>query len=100
VDANRLGGVNIDVDDLESIKTVFQSAHSNKSNEPTTTLNPLAEPGYCGHFVVLCGFDTEADLIFYRNPACSQRLSCTNSEQFEQARKSYGTDEDILFIYA
>ena len=51
-----------------------------------------------GHFIVLVGFDKEKQLIFYRNPATHQTLSYTSYESLEKARKSFGTDEDILFI--
>ncbi|XP_047655963.1 protein GUCD1 isoform X4 [Tachysurus fulvidraco] len=56
-------------------------------------------PDYQGHFVVVCGFNRTAGCIFYNNPAYSDRVCCTSISNFEEARMSYGTDEDILFIF-
>ncbi|XP_026176812.1 protein GUCD1 isoform X1 [Mastacembelus armatus] len=57
------------------------------------------KPEYQGHFVVVCGFNRTTGCIFYNNPAYSDRVCCTSVSNFEEARQSYGTDEDILFIY-
>jgi len=48
---------------------------------------------------VLIGFDELKRRIYYRNPGTSITLSYTSESDFEKARKSYGTDEDILFVY-
>lgn len=57
------------------------------------------KPEYQGHFVVVCGFNRTTDSIYYNNPAYSDRVCCTSLRNFEEAWRSYGTDEDILFIY-
>ncbi|XP_023689584.1 protein GUCD1-like [Paramormyrops kingsleyae] len=57
------------------------------------------EPAYQGHFVVLRGFDRHAGWFFYNNPAYSYRVCCSTVSNFEKARNSYGTDQDILFLY-
>uniref|UniRef100_A0A8C6WYT2 Guanylyl cyclase domain containing 1 n=1 Tax=Neogobius melanostomus TaxID=47308 RepID=A0A8C6WYT2_9GOBI len=57
------------------------------------------KPEYQGHFVVVCGFNRTTDSIYYNNPAYSDRVCSTSVGNFEEARRSYGTDEDILFIY-
>ncbi|XP_020345346.1 protein GUCD1 isoform X1 [Oncorhynchus tshawytscha] len=57
------------------------------------------KPEYQGHFVVVCGFNRSSGCIFYNNPAYSDRVCCTSISNFEEARMSYGTDEDILFIF-
>lgn len=56
-------------------------------------------PDYQGHFIVLCGYNTASGSIYYNNPAYADRTCCTSIRNFEEARRSYGTDEDILFIY-
>ncbi|XP_041457081.1 protein GUCD1-like [Lytechinus variegatus] len=56
------------------------------------------EEGYIGHFIVACGYNIEKEQIFYRNPARPIDLCCCSFENFDVARKSHGTDEDILFI--
>ncbi|KAL4224092.1 guanylyl cyclase domain-containing protein 1 [Mactra antiquata] len=55
--------------------------------------------GYQGHYVVVCGFDRKKKKIFYKNPSYDEDLCCSRIDKFDLARKSYGTDEDILFIY-
>ncbi|XP_032803242.1 protein GUCD1 isoform X3 [Petromyzon marinus] len=54
---------------------------------------------YQGHFVTLCGYSRSARAIFYNNPAFSDRMCSCTVKNFNDSRKSYGTDEDILFIY-
>ncbi|XP_055862280.1 protein GUCD1-like isoform X1 [Biomphalaria glabrata] len=56
---------------------------------------------YQGHFVVVCGYDTHKDLIFYKNPdSHSHDLCCIHMDDFDRARKSDGTDQDTLYIYS
>lgn len=55
---------------------------------------------YLGHFIVVIGYDEVNKKIFYRNSAKSYYLSVIDYNVFELARKSYGTDQDILFIYS
>ncbi|XP_039628069.1 protein GUCD1 [Polypterus senegalus] len=57
------------------------------------------KPDYQGHFIVVCGFNGATNSIYYNNPAYSDRVCCTSISNFEESRKSYGTDEDILFAY-
>lgn len=71
---------------------------------------------YQGHYIVLCGYDIERQKVFYRNPSFDDRkfffitkfsnklVDVTDVCQMslsilEEARKSYGTDEDVIFIY-
>ncbi|XP_068952783.1 protein GUCD1 [Petaurus breviceps papuanus] len=56
-------------------------------------------PDYQGHFIVLCGYNRASESIFYNNPAYADRMCSTSVTNFEEARTSYGTDEDILFVY-
>lgn len=57
------------------------------------------EHGYAGHFIVACGYNQEKEQIFYKNPARNVDLCCCSFDNFDSARKSHGTDEDILFIH-
>ncbi|XP_076108529.1 protein GUCD1-like [Mytilus galloprovincialis] len=54
---------------------------------------------YQGHYIVLCGFDRKKNRIFYKNPSYNKDMCCSRISEFNLARKSYGTDEDTLFIY-
>ncbi|KAG8523127.1 Protein GUCD1 [Galemys pyrenaicus] len=56
-------------------------------------------PEYQGHFIVLRGYNRTTGCIFYNNPAYADRMCSTSVSNFEEARTSYGTDEDILFVY-
>uniref|UniRef100_A0A671F9M4 Guanylyl cyclase domain containing 1 n=1 Tax=Rhinolophus ferrumequinum TaxID=59479 RepID=A0A671F9M4_RHIFE len=56
-------------------------------------------PDYQGHFIVLRGYNRVTGSIFYNNPAYADRMCSTSVSNFEEARTSYGTDEDILFVY-
>uniref|UniRef100_A0A8C0T024 Guanylyl cyclase domain containing 1 n=1 Tax=Canis lupus familiaris TaxID=9615 RepID=A0A8C0T024_CANLF len=56
-------------------------------------------PDYQGHFIVLCGYSRATGCIFYNNPAYADRMCSTSISNFEGARTSYGTDEDILLVY-
>ena len=53
---------------------------------------------YEGHYIVLCGYDTEKGVIFCKNPSLEDSECCVNIPSFDKARKSYGTDEDIIFV--
>ncbi|ELT90580.1 hypothetical protein CAPTEDRAFT_171371 [Capitella teleta] len=53
---------------------------------------------YQGHFIVVVGFNTKDKTIYYKNPSYKEEVCCCSMKSFEIARKSYGTDEDILFV--
>ncbi|XP_072044644.1 protein GUCD1-like [Amphiura filiformis] len=54
---------------------------------------------YQGHFIVLCGYDMSTEQYHYKNPSNMQELCSCTFTNLEEARKSHGTDEDILYIY-
>ncbi|CAL1272429.1 unnamed protein product [Larinioides sclopetarius] len=61
--------------------------------------------GYCnssfayqGHYIVLCGFNKTEGKILYRNPSVFN-ICTIPYDSFEVARKSFGTDEDVLFVF-
>lgn len=54
---------------------------------------------YQGHYVVVCGNDPRPpEKLFYRNPSLPDHICRCSYDVFEEARRSYGTDEDIIFI--
>jgi hypothetical protein len=55
--------------------------------------------GYQGHFVPIVGYDKET--IYVHNPSASdlKEYMPIKRQLFDSARKSKGTDEDILIIY-
>lgn len=54
--------------------------------------------GYTGHYVVICGYDALSDAFEIRDPASSRQQERITSRCLAEARKSFGTDEDILLI--
>jgi hypothetical protein len=117
VDANLLNGKNIDSDDDDqndtlcldmsdenvkssSNKCCFSYTNNNNNdNKEDVNKKVQSKNNYLGHFIVLIGYDDLRNIIFYRNPATNKKLSITSYNNLEMARKSYGTDQDILFIY-
>ena len=59
---------------------------------------PSTQNEYCGHYIVLCGFDADKRHVYYKNPSFNDDLCCAKFDMFEVARHSYGTDDDIIFI--
>ncbi|MCD9637673.1 Complement component 1 Q subcomponent-binding protein, mitochondrial [Datura stramonium] len=55
-------------------------------------------PDYTGHYIVICGYDADADEFEIRDPASSRKYGRVTSKCLEKARKSFGTDEDLLLI--
>ncbi len=98
----------IDDDDLESQNFnnkkatccyFYTSSNQSSEKEKLDSSSEIKNTNYFGHFIVLNGFDDRKSIVFYRNPASRKSLSYTSYLNFEKARLSYGTDEDILFIY-
>ena len=56
-------------------------------------------PEFIGHFVPIVGYDEENIYIHNQGLNNPQEFLSIKKELFEQARKSKGTDEDIVFIY-
>ncbi|KAF8795334.1 Protein GUCD1 like protein [Argiope bruennichi] len=54
---------------------------------------------YQGHYIVLCGFNKTERKILYRNPSVFNKVCTIPYDSFEVARKSFGTDEDVLFVF-
>lgn len=55
---------------------------------------------YQGHYVLAVGYDIPKRKIYYRNPTLRDRVCMMSYERFDEARNSYGTDEDVIFISA
>lgn len=54
--------------------------------------------GYTGHYVIICGYDANTDEFEIRDPASSRKHERIPLNCLEEARKSFGTDEDLLLI--
>ncbi|CAI0443455.1 unnamed protein product [Linum tenue] len=53
---------------------------------------------YVGHYIVICGYDADSDEFEIRDPASSRKNEKISSKCLEEARKSFGTDEDLLVV--
>ncbi|KAK5638029.1 hypothetical protein RI129_012324 [Pyrocoelia pectoralis] len=53
---------------------------------------------YQGHYIILCGFHKPKQKIYYRNPSFYNRVCVMSLNVLDDARKAYGTDEDIILI--
>ena len=103
-----MNGFNIDNNDLNifsldlniEVNSNLNSCclFGNKS-EPRVNHENIMKKSFAGHYVVLVGYDDYKKVVFYLNPSVSKPLSYTSYDSFERARKAFGTDEDILFIY-
>ncbi|XP_064110013.1 protein GUCD1-like isoform X1 [Macrobrachium nipponense] len=56
-------------------------------------------PPYQGHYILLIGYSMKKSLVYYRNPSFKNHICSIAFSRLDKARKSYGTDEDVLFIY-
>lgn len=54
--------------------------------------------GYTGHFVVICGYDADRGEFDIRDPASSRKYDRVTMNCLDEARKSFGTDEDLLLV--
>ncbi|XP_022133978.1 protein GUCD1 [Momordica charantia] len=53
---------------------------------------------YTGHYIVVCGYDADADEFEIRDPASTSKRDRISSKCLDDARKCFGTDEDILLV--
>ena len=51
-----------------------------------------------GHYIVVCGYDSETDRFMVQDPASSAQLDSIPTSKLEAARHAYGTDEDLLLV--
>ena len=53
---------------------------------------------FAGHYVVICGYNADTDSFILQDPAAGCCNITVTSAIFENARKAYGTDEDLLIV--
>ena len=78
--------------------TTSSSSSRIKSNMTTWRSMCPVETSYQGHYVVVCGYDLPRETIIYRNPSLHDRECAMSFQKFEEARSSYGTDHDVIFV--
>eukprot|EP00743_Colponemidia_sp_Colp-15_P013506 GILK01015727.1.p1 GENE.GILK01015727.1~~GILK01015727.1.p1 ORF type:complete len:259 (+),score=17.20 GILK01015727.1:48-824(+) len=52
---------------------------------------------YLGHFIVVCGITATGEIV-YKNPAVNEERCILTVADFDKARTSFGTDEDLIFV--
>ncbi|KDO69235.1 hypothetical protein CISIN_1g0243821mg, partial [Citrus sinensis] len=57
-----------------------------------------SDSGYTGHYILICGYDANSDEFEIRDPASCRKREKVTLKCLEEARKSFGTDEDLLLI--
>lgn len=59
------------------------------------------DTSYQGHYILVIGYETKdnRDLIHYVDPGKTDGVCTTTQDNFDLARKSFGTDEDIILCY-
>ena len=83
--------------------------YDNNNQESSTKRHTLSFPGlkdlcpsndtsFQGHYVVVYGYNLPLQKLIYRNPSLCDRECIMSFENFENARTSYGTDDDVLFV--
>ncbi|XP_071744103.1 uncharacterized protein [Lepeophtheirus salmonis] len=70
------------------------------SNELKSSTNSIEVAHYQGHYILVVGYDLKKKTIYFQDPSFKQSGNVASFAQFEKARKAYGTDEDIVFIYS
>lgn len=53
---------------------------------------------YVGHYILIYGYNSSLDLYYAKDPAKDEEVSEISSDTMENARKVYGTDEDLVFV--
>lgn len=51
-----------------------------------------------GHYIVICGYDSETDRFMIQDPANAAEMNSVQTSNLEAARHAYGTDEDLLLV--
>ena len=54
--------------------------------------------GYMGHYILVCGYSAEQHSFVVQDPASSRAAIMLPEAALDSARKTFGTDEDLLFV--
>ncbi len=71
--------------------------HTPPPDTPTPPHAPTPTP-HAGHYLVLCGYDVASDTFSVKDPAADLPTVSLPSSVLEAARKTFGTDEDIILV--
>ncbi|KAJ3286845.1 hypothetical protein HDU79_006160 [Rhizoclosmatium sp. JEL0117] len=67
----------------------------------TTSVEPLVDEDFEGHFILFIGYDAKTDGFIYRDPGTEERLCVMDSRAVEFARAGVpGSDHDVIVVRA
>ena len=61
-------------------------------------LSSLYRPEYVGHYILLYDYSYETKEFSIRDPASHSSRATVDEDTLEKARKSFGTDEDVIIV--
>jgi len=90
-------------------KRVLQAGNSSSNNNAVASghanrllccgvLSNLVRTGYVGHYVLLYDYNAVTGEFSMRDPASSTSRTTVKEATLERARKSFGTDEDVIIV--
>jgi hypothetical protein len=56
------------------------------------------DAGYTGHYILIIGFDSAQQQFIVRDPATVESELRVSAAALDQARRSFGTDEDLIIV--
>jgi len=70
-----------------------------KTSPGSWLIDKIGGRNYIGHYILVVDYDQKSREFIYRDPSCQYSCWFRLSElDFERARKSKGTDEDVVMI--
>ncbi|XP_076824902.1 protein GUCD1-like [Clavelina lepadiformis] len=90
------------IDDTKMVRIYSNPITSlcNKLKSLDTVGDTAVEPRpFWGHYILVTGYDLTKQTIKFKDPSNDGEKVYCSMQCFEEARKSFGTDEDILFTY-
>jgi len=72
--------------------------HPTMFNELTFCVMPVTGNPYRGHYIVLCGYNSQTDVFLFKNPSSDKSVCFVPASTLEQSRKSYGTQQNLLLV--
>lgn len=80
-------------------KRLMRCSNCDRSAAPTKTLSSSkSSPGFLGHYVLLYAYNPVSDSFLMKDPAKRQETCVISGENLDEARFTFGTDQDIIFI--
>lgn len=71
---------------------------SKSADSRFTSFGSRYSSSFLGHYVVLYAYDVKNDLFLMKDPAASRKTCAISSVALDEARKAFGTDQDIIYV--